>query len=126
MGANASIGSRRVTVDECRSDGDGIEATQAVEQSAEPLDVRPDRRVVSGLQELTVVGMCAYRRGALARHSGGIAEALMALFAESTAAKTARLTASDSFIATGPAYAATLPSTQALIAAAQSLTASNP
>ena len=60
------------------------------------------------------------------RHSGGIAEALMALFAESTAAKTARLTATDSFIATGPAYAATLPSTQALIAAAQSLTASNP
>ena len=60
------------------------------------------------------------------RHSGGIAEALMALFAESTAAKTARLTASDSFIATGPAYAATLPSTQALIAAAQSLTASSP
>ena len=60
------------------------------------------------------------------RHSGGIAEALMALFAESSAAKTARLTASDSFIATGPAYAATLPSTQALIAAAQSLTASSP
>ena len=60
------------------------------------------------------------------RHSGGIAEALMALFAESSAAKTARLTATDSFIATGPAYAATLPSTQALIAAAQSLTASNP
>ena len=50
----------------------------------------------------------------------------MALFAESTAAKTARLTATDSFIATGPAYAATLPSTQALIAAAQSLTASSP
>ena len=60
------------------------------------------------------------------RHSGGIAEALMALFAESSVAKTARLTATDSFIATGPAYAATLPSTQALIAAAQSLTASNP
>ena len=59
------------------------------------------------------------------RHSGGIAEALMALFAESSAAKTARLTATDSFIATGPAYAATLPSTQALIAAAQSLTASS-
>lgn len=60
------------------------------------------------------------------RHSGGIAEALMALFAESSVAKTARLTATDSFIATGPAYAATLPSTQALIAAAQSLTASSP
>ena len=60
------------------------------------------------------------------RHSGGIAEALMALFAENSAAKTARLTATDSFIATGPAYAATLPSTQALIAAAQSLTASSP
>jgi 2-oxoisovalerate dehydrogenase E1 component len=55
------------------------------------------------------------------RHSGGLAEALMALFHETTSAKLARLTAEDSFIATGPAYAATLPSTAAIIEAAQQL-----
>ena len=43
------------------------------------------------------------------RHSGGVAEALMAHFHETSGAKLARLTAKDSFIATGPAYAATMP-----------------
>ncbi len=55
------------------------------------------------------------------RRSGGVAEALIALFHEQSPAKTARLCATDSFIATGPAYAATLPSTDAIIAAAQQL-----
>ena len=56
------------------------------------------------------------------RHSGGVAEALMAHFHETTDAKLARITAEDSFIATGPAYAVTMPSqasiTQAAIALA--------
>jgi len=53
------------------------------------------------------------------RHTGGLAEALMAHFAE-TAPGVAlrRLTAEDSFIATGPAYAATMPSKDQIIAAA--------
>ena len=51
------------------------------------------------------------------RHSGGMAEALMALFSERSAAKTARLTAKDSFIATGPAYAATMPSADDIVGA---------
>ncbi|MGL4239024.1 dehydrogenase E1 component subunit alpha/beta [Tabrizicola sp.] len=56
------------------------------------------------------------------RHSGGVAEALMAHFCETTPkAKLARLTANDSFIATGPAYAATMPSREAIVAAAQAL-----
>jgi 2-oxoisovalerate dehydrogenase E1 component len=55
------------------------------------------------------------------RHSGGIAEALMALFAERTAVPSARLTAKDSFIATGPAYAATMPSADDIVAAATAL-----
>ena len=55
------------------------------------------------------------------RHSGGVAEALMAHFHEVSTAKLARLTAEDSFIATGPAYAATMPSAASIVAAAKGL-----
>ncbi len=55
------------------------------------------------------------------RRSGGVAEALMALFAERCSQPIARLTAEDSFIATGPAYAATMPSTESIVAAALAL-----
>ena len=58
------------------------------------------------------------------RHSGGVAEALMAHVAETAPGlPLARLTAEDSFIATGPAYAASMPSRDAIIAAAQRLCA---
>ena len=57
------------------------------------------------------------------RHSGGVAEALMAHFAETTDLPLARLTAEDSFIATGPAYAATMPSRDRIVAAAKGLCA---
>ncbi|MBL9051704.1 MAG: MFS transporter [Tabrizicola sp.] len=58
------------------------------------------------------------------RHSGGVAEALMAHFHEAApGAKLARLTAEDSFIATGPAYAATMPSSADILAAAKGLVA---
>ena len=52
------------------------------------------------------------------RHSGGVAEAVMAHLAETSAARIARITAEDSFIATGPAYAATMPSKDGIAAAA--------
>lgn len=55
------------------------------------------------------------------RQSGGVAEALMALFHEGSKAKLARLTATDSFIATGPAYAATMPSAASITTAALEL-----
>lgn len=55
------------------------------------------------------------------RHTGGLAEALMSHFAETTTCPLARLTAADSFIATGPAYAATMPSVSSIIDAAKSL-----
>jgi 2-oxoisovalerate dehydrogenase E1 component len=55
------------------------------------------------------------------RHSGGVAEALMAHFHETTSAKLARVTAEDSFIATGPAYAATMPSAESVTKAALEL-----
>lgn len=55
------------------------------------------------------------------RHSGGVAEALMALFHEGRPTNLARLTAQDSFIATGPAYAATMPSAASIATAAVEL-----
>lgn len=55
------------------------------------------------------------------RRTGGVAEALMALIAEHTQIPHARLTAEDSFIPTGPAYAATMPSRDAIVAAARAL-----
>jgi len=48
------------------------------------------------------------------RRTGGIAEALVSLFTERTNIPNRRLTATDSFIATGPAYAATMPSMSAI------------
>jgi 2-oxoisovalerate dehydrogenase E1 component len=55
------------------------------------------------------------------RRSGGVAEALMALFTERTDMPHMRLTAEDSFIATGPAYAATMPSVGSIYEAAMAL-----
>ena len=52
------------------------------------------------------------------RRTGGQSEALVALFAEETNKPVARLTAEDSFIATGPAYGATLPSREQIVEAA--------
>ena len=55
------------------------------------------------------------------RRTGGLAEALMTLLTEQTDIPHARLVAEDSFIATGPAYAATMPSADAILAAAKAL-----
>lgn len=55
------------------------------------------------------------------RGTGGQAEGLMALFAEEKIESFARLVAEDSFIATGPAYAATMPSKNGIIEAARNL-----
>ena len=51
------------------------------------------------------------------RRSGGVAEALMALFTERSDLPHARLTADDSFISTGPAYAVTMPSVAEIVSA---------
>ncbi|PWR03626.1 MFS transporter [Meridianimarinicoccus roseus] len=55
------------------------------------------------------------------RRSGNLSEALICLLAERTDLRAARLTAEDSFIATGPAHAATLPSVEGIVAAARAL-----
>ncbi|RYE54088.1 MAG: MFS transporter, partial [Rhizobiaceae bacterium] len=55
------------------------------------------------------------------RRTGGVAEALMAMLTERTDLPHARLVAEDSFIATGPAYAATMPSVDSICDAARNL-----
>ena len=53
--------------------------------------------------------------------TGGLSESLMAQLAESSDLRLARLAAEDSFIATGHAYAATMPSADSIAAAARAL-----
>ena len=65
-----------------------------------------------GCAQVLVVDEC--------RRSGNVSEELMTLFAEA-GRKAARITAEDSFIATGPAYAATLPSAAGITDAALKL-----
>jgi len=55
------------------------------------------------------------------RRTGSQSEALMALFAEQSDKPVARVTAEDCFIATGPAYAAPLPSRAKIVTAALAL-----
>ena len=55
------------------------------------------------------------------RRTGGLAEALMTLLTERTDVRLARDVAEDSFIPTGPAYAATMPSVHSILAAATAL-----
>lgn len=78
------------------------------------------------LSPLPVEGMIAAVAGAKrvlvvdeTRHSGGVAEGLMAALVERTEVPVERLTAADSFIATGPAYAATMPSSEGIFRAAK-------
>ncbi len=52
------------------------------------------------------------------RRTGSQSEALMAFFVEHSRTALSRVTADDSFIATGPAYAATLPGVADIVAAA--------
>src|SRR6056297_347726 len=86
-----------------------------------------DLRWLSPLPEGTLLEALAGCERALivdeTRRSGGVAEALMALLAERTGIPRVRLTAEDSFIATGPSYAATMPSVDSILAAARALLA---
>lgn len=55
------------------------------------------------------------------RSTGGVSESLMTLLAENSELRLARLAAEDSFIATGPAYAMTMPSSDGVATAARAL-----
>lgn len=69
---------------------------------------------VEGCQHILIVDEC--------RRSGNLSEGLMTLFQEKTAIAASRISAEDCFIATGPAYAATLPSAEDIVTAALKLT----
>ena len=70
-------------------------------------------RALDGCKNVLIVDEC--------RGTGGQAEGLMALFAEAEVGNFARLVAEDSFITTGPAYGATMPSKGSIIDAAHKL-----
>lgn len=84
-----------------------------------------DTRWLSPLPEEALVQAVAGAKRILVvdetRRTGGLAEALMALFHERCNVPLARITAEDSFIATGPAYAATMPSADSIFAAAMEM-----
>ena len=68
---------------------------------------------IDGCKSILVVDEC--------RRSGNVSEALMTLLAERLDLPAHRVAAEDSFIATGPAYAATMPSTDQIVQAAGQL-----
>ena len=78
-----------------------------------PLPIAALLEVVSDCSNVLIVDEC--------RGTGGQAEGLMALFSEERLENFARLVAEDSFIATGPAYAATMPSKNSIVEAARKL-----
>lgn len=78
-----------------------------------PLPTEGILSAIDGAQKVLVVDEC--------RGTGGQSEALLSLLNERSDLPAARLAAEDSFIATGPAYAATLPSRNSIIAAATKL-----
>ncbi|SHJ10983.1 branched-chain alpha-keto acid dehydrogenase E1 component [Shimia gijangensis] len=78
-----------------------------------PLPVEGIVEALDGAEKILIVDEC--------RTSGNVSEALMALVAENTNLPHARIAAEDSFIATGPAYAATMPSRDSIFEAATNL-----
>lgn len=78
-----------------------------------PLPLPALLAALKGAQKVLIVDEC--------RRTGGQSEALMAALSENTDLPHARLAAEDSFIATGPAYAATMPSRDSIRDAAHAL-----
>ena len=80
-----------------------------------PLPVEKMLAAVSACQHVLIVDEC--------RRTGNVSEEIMTALIEAgrDAPRIARVTANDSFIATGPAYAATLPSVAGICAQAAQL-----
>ncbi|WP_422048677.1 thiamine pyrophosphate-dependent enzyme [Shimia sp.] len=78
-----------------------------------PLPAEGILAALEGAEKVLVVDEC--------RTTGSQSEALMALLHEQTTLPHARIAAHDSFIATGPAYAATMPSRESIAEAARAL-----
>jgi 2-oxoisovalerate dehydrogenase E1 component len=78
-----------------------------------PLPEESLLKAVQGCKRILVVDEC--------RRSGGPSEALVTLFNANGIAPVSRIASEDSFIATGPAYAATMPSAESIFQAATAL-----
>jgi len=78
-----------------------------------PLPTEGILAALKGADKVLIVDEC--------RTTGSQSEALMALLHEQTNLPHARIAAHDSFIATGPAYAATMPSRESIAEAAKTL-----
>lgn len=90
---------------------EGIDARVIDMRWIAPVPERALLDATRGCRSVLIVDEC--------RRTGGQAEGLMALFVERAELPVSRLTAEDSFIATGPAYAATMPSRDGIVAAAR-------
>ncbi|MCQ0094012.1 thiamine pyrophosphate-dependent enzyme [Roseovarius sp. M141] len=90
---------------------EGIDARVIDMRWIAPLPAQALLDATRGCKSVLIVDEC--------RHTGGQAEGLMALFVERAELPVSRITAQDSFIATGPAYAATMPSRDSIVAAAK-------
>ena len=101
---------------EARLRADCVAATLIDMRWLAPLPAAGILEAVRGCKRVLIVDEC--------RRTGGPAEALMTMMVERSAILCARVTAKDSFIATGPAYAATLPSADEIYHSAKSLIAS--
>jgi 2-oxoisovalerate dehydrogenase E1 component len=78
-----------------------------------PMPVDGILAAIDGAEKVLIVDEC--------RGTGGQSEALLSMLTERSHLPAARLAAEDSFIATGPAYAATMPSQVSIIEAATKL-----
>ncbi|MEM6659722.1 MAG: thiamine pyrophosphate-dependent enzyme [Pseudomonadota bacterium] len=84
-----------------------------------PLPAEALRQATKPCQHVLIVDEC--------RRTGSQSEALMAFFTENNSQQPiARVAAEDSFIATGPAFAASLPSREKIVLVAQALTGAKP
>ena len=77
-----------------------------------PLPQEALLEATKGCKSILIVDEC--------RTTGSQSEGLMALFAERSDIPTSRIAATDCFVATGPAYAATMPSKETIVSAALS------
>jgi len=78
-----------------------------------PMPVEGILGAINGAEKVLVVDEC--------RGTGGQSEALLSMLIEHSTLPAARLAAEDSFIATGPAYAVTMPSHESIVTAATEL-----
>ncbi|TKZ22386.1 MFS transporter [Shimia litoralis] len=94
-------------------DHDGLETRIIDIRWLAPLPTDAILQALHGAQKVLIVDEC--------RETGSQSEALMAFLHENCAVPHARIAAHDSFIATGPAYAATMPSADSIAHAAKAL-----